>query len=278
MLFDQICELPEYYVTRTEIGILEAQAAEIGRAVGAGATIIEYGCGSSLKIRTLLDALIDPAGYIAVDISREHLRKTAQGIAADYPGLKVGGICADFTDDFSVPHDIGMPMDRIVGFFPGSTLGNQRPGEALEFLKGVRRQVGDHGGLLIGVDLRKNLDVLHAAYNDSAGVTAAFNLNLLIRIKRELGADLDVEAFAHEAFFNKKKSRIEMHLKCLRAQEIKIDGQVFAFAEGETIHTENSHKYDLAEFKDFVRPAGFDVTAVWTDDQELFSVQYLEAI
>lgn len=278
VLFDEICELPEYYVTRTEIGILQANAKEIGEAIEPRATIIEYGCGSSLKIRSLLDALIDPAGYVAIDISREHLRNTAVGIANDYPDLHVGAICADFTSEFAVPDDTAMPIERTVGFFPGSTLGNQRPGEAQEFLAGVRRQIGDDGGLLIGVDLRKNVDRLHAAYNDSAGVTAAFNLNLLTRIKRELGAELDVSGFVHDAFFNAKKSRVEMHLKSLSAQTITIDDHVFEFAAGETIHTENSHKYDLTEFADFVKPAGFTVASVWTDDKTLFSVQYLKAI
>ena len=275
-LFDQICELEEYYVTRTELAIMRQFGSQIGERIGPRARIIEYGCGSSLKIRALLDALIEPSSYVAIDISREHLRATAEEIAVDYPALEVGGVCADFTAKLDLPDDAS-GGGRVVGFFPGSTIGNQTPDEARAFLQGVRAEVGDSGGLLIGVDLEKDVEILNAAYDDRAGVTAAFNINLLHRMKRELGAVLNVDGFEHVALFNADKKRVEMHLRATSPQTIILDGNSFSFAEGETIHTENSHKYSLDNFAALAEQTGFAVVAAWTDPDELFSVQFLEA-
>ena len=276
-LFDQICATPEYYVTRTEIALMEERADEIAALSGPAAKIIEYGCGSSVKIRALLDALVDPAIYIAIDISREHLRGTVMGIAADYPQLQVGAICADFTNGIALREDSFTQGNRILGFFPGSTIGNQTPSEAAVFLSRVRGQVGDNGALLIGVDLKKDPDILNAAYSDKQGITAAFNLNLLHRMKRELDADIDINAFEHAAFYNAEIGRVEMHLKAARPVTVRVAEHAFSFAAGETVHTENSYKFEISEFQALASAAGFRTSAAWTDDQRLFSIHFLEA-
>jgi dimethylhistidine N-methyltransferase len=276
-LFDKICDLDEYYVTRTELFLLNTHGEEIGSCIGPRARIIEYGCGSSLKIRALLDALNDPTDYVAIDISREHLRMTAEGIAVDYPSLSVGAVCADFSMRLDLPERQESSAGRTVAFFPGSTIGNQIPSEAREFLVRVRQEIGDEGGLLIGVDLEKDEPTLRAAYNDQAGVTGAFNLNLLHRMKRELGAELTVENFIHDAPYNPDERRIEMHLRSLCRQTIRLGADEFQFEEDETIHTENSHKYSLERFAKMAEDTGFRVKSVWIDPQQLFSVQYLEA-
>jgi dimethylhistidine N-methyltransferase len=277
-IFDQICEAPEYYVTRTEIALLGAIQAEINELVAPGSIVVEYGCGSSLKIRALLSALPNPAEYIAIDISKSHLIATAIEIAADYPDIRVGAICADFSDALEWPEQANPEGADRLAFFPGSTIGNQTPDEAIEFLKRVRNMVGDDGNLLIGVDLKKNTDVLNRAYNDAAGYTADFNLNLLHRMRAELNADLDISAFAHNAFYNEEIGRIEMHLVSQVEQVVRIDGQEFSFSNSESIHTESSYKYSKTDFAELAEKSGFGVVKTWSDAEDLFSIHYLKAI
>lgn len=273
-IFDQICALPEYYPTRTETELMRAKAAEMSAAIGPMAQVLEYGCGSIEKVRVLLDALDNPASYIAVDISREHLRTAAEMLARDYPSIEVHAICTDFSQPFDVPPT--QPGQRRVAFFPGSTIGNFEPLTAKEFLSRIAVHVGPGGGLLIGADRKKDEAILHAAYNDAAGVTAAFNLNLLTRINAELGGDFNVDRFRHEALYNAADGRIEMHLVSLRNQAVQIGDHRFSFKEGETIHTENSHKYEIEEFQSLAGEAGFVSRAVWSDADDLFSIHYVE--
>ncbi len=274
-LFNAICETEEYYVTRTETALMAEIAPEIAALAGPGRVVVEYGCGSSLKIDILLNLLDSPAEFLGIDISGEHLRQTVIEIARDHPEVRVGGLCADFSGGLELPNEVG--EGRLLAFFPGSTIGNQTPAEAEEFLHDVRATVGDDGEMLIGVDLRKSPDILNPAYNDAAGYTAEFNLNLLHRMVNELGADLEIESFRHKAFFNEVESRIEMHLESLKAQTIAVGGQSFDFAEGEKIHTENSYKYSVEDFGALAGRAGFDVRKTWTDRDQLFSVHYLQA-
>ncbi len=272
-LFDEICQLDEYYPTRTELGILEHDKQAMARAVGANCHLVEFGSGSSIKVRTLMKALEAPKGYVPIDISRDHLLQSATSFSADFPDIPVTAICADYTSDFSLP-DIA--DGHYVGFYPGSTIGNFTPDEALAFLSRVRHKL-DGGGLLIGVDLVKDLPVLNAAYDDAKGVTARFNKNILARSNRELGTGFDLAAFDHSAFFNPQDNRIEMHLVSNRDQLIGVADQTFSFAKGETIHTENSYKYTLQSFRDLATSAGFRPAHAWTDPQDLFSVHYLSA-
>jgi dimethylhistidine N-methyltransferase len=272
-LFDQICELPEYYLTRAELQILQSHAADMAGALGPCCRVIEYGSGSSLKTRLLLDALQNPAAYIPLDISREHLLDAAVRLSASYPALKVLPVCADYTRPFMVPECDGAV--RTVVYFPGSTIGNFEPHDARAFLRSAAAQCGGGGALLIGVDLKKDPGILHAAYNDAARVTAEFNLNLLHRINRELDGTFAVDRFAHYAFYNPRLGRIEMHLVSQSAQSADAGGSTFHFREGETIFTESSHKYTLEEFESLARWAGWTVQNVWTDSRRLFSVQYL---
>jgi len=274
-LFDAICELPEYYLTRTEMGILESCTREVARLAGADCTLIELGSGASKKIRLLLEAL-RPRHYLGIDISREFLRESVQRLAHDYPWLEVHAACADFAQDFDLPDPAG--SGRRLVFFPGSTIGNFDPHEALAFLQRVRRLVQPDGALVIGVDLKKDPTVLHAAYNDGQGITAAFNLNLLERLRTELGAELDPKTFRHRAFYDATHGRIEMHLVSRRAQEIRVLGRRFQFEPGESIHTENSYKYSVAEFHALARRAGLQPRQVWLDAAHLFSVHYLNVI
>ena len=275
-LFQQICELPEYYPTRTETALLSDCADEIAAAIGPRCRLIEYGTGSSEKMRILLDALELPSAFVSVDISPEHLLQATSALARDHPELDVHAVCADFTKPFAVPFSTSEFAGRSVTFFPGSSLGNFHHHEAVEFLRNTANVVGPGGGLVIGIDLKKDVDTLNAAYNDSAGITAAFNLNLLVRINCELGGTFDVDAFAHHAFYNEEKGRIEMHIVSREEQTVGIGGKEIHFSEGETIHTENSYKYDIAEFQDLARKAGFGSARVWTDPGHLFSVHYLE--
>ncbi len=268
-LFDRICELPEYYPTRTELGLLERYGREMAECIGAGAEIIEFGAGSSRKVRLLLDALRAPRRFVPIDISAEHLHEAAARLRADYPALEVLPIAADFTRRLLLPAAAG----PRVGFFPGSSIGNFTPDDALAFLR--RTAAVLERGLLIGVDLVKNPARLHAAYNDAAGVTAAFNLNLLARANRELGADFDLAAFDHHAFYEPRQRRIEMHLVSRRAQTVRVCGQTFGFDEGESLHTENSYKYTIEQFRALARDAGWRPAAVWVDDERLFSVHWL---
>jgi len=272
-LFDRICTLPEYYPTRAETGILRHNAAAVAAALPPQAVLVEYGSGASVKVRLLLDALERPAAYVPIDISRQHLLAAASVLAFDYPALAVMPVCADFTRFPALPPAL-LPGPRV-GFFPGSTIGNFHPADATRLLRRFRRQLGPHGSLLIGVDLKKDPAILHAAYNDAAGVTAAFNRNLLARANRELSASFDIEAFAHDAFWNAPAGRIEMHLRSTVAQKVLVAGRSFRFTAGETIHTENSYKYTLDEFRACAVAAGFAPAAVWTDPAGLFSVHLL---
>ncbi|MBC5766003.1 L-histidine N(alpha)-methyltransferase [Ramlibacter sp. GTP1] len=274
-LFDAICELPEYYPTRTEIGILTQCAGEVAQLAGPRAEIVEFGAGSLLKIRLLLDAMKEPARYMPVDISGDHLAGSAAALRRDYPGLDVHPVVGDYTQRVLLP----VPRaggGRRIGFFPGSTIGNFTPREAVHFLE-VAGQVLRGGALLLGADLVKDPAVLHAAYNDSAGVTAAFNLNLLARANRELGADFALDQWAHYAFYEPRQQRIEMHLVSRRAQQVTVCGQRFDFAEGEALHTENSYKFTIEGLRALAMEAGFRPGPVWCDARQLFSVHWLYA-
>ncbi|MEJ2382281.1 MAG: L-histidine N(alpha)-methyltransferase [Gammaproteobacteria bacterium] len=272
-LFDRICEQPEYYPTRTEIGILDQCAADIAALAGPGTVLVELGSGASRKVRLLLDAL-RPAAYVGVDISRDFLLHSTARLAQDYPWLPVHACCADFSRGLSLPA-LEPDARRKLAFYPGSSIGNFEPAAAGAFLRQLRRMLLPDGALLIGVDLKKDPAVLDAAYNDAGGVTAEFNLNLLHRIRRELDAALDVGAFRHRAFYNAAQGRVEMHLRSDRDQEIRINGRRFCLRTGETIHTENSYKYALEEFRRLAGQAGFRPLQAWTDPRELFSVHYL---
>jgi dimethylhistidine N-methyltransferase len=274
--FNRICETPEYYVTRTELGMLDDLGSEIAALAGPAASVIEFGCGSADKIRRLLASLDAPADYVAIDISREHLLASAEEIAIENPDVNVSAICADFSEDFVLPDEFCDGSGRRLAFFPGSTIGNQTPEEAEQFLRLVRDTVGAGGALLIGVDLKKDEARLNAAYNDAAGETAGFNLNLLHRMRGELDAEIDPASFDHRAFYNATLGRIEMHLVSRGAQQVRVDGHSFAFADGETIHTECSYKYEIEEFAALARRAGFQVRRSWTDADHLFSIHFLE--
>lgn len=276
--FDRICALPEYYPTRTELHILATHAADIAAKIGPGADIIEFGAGSLTKIRLLLDALDGtqaPARYLPIDISGEHLARAAAELQSAYPHLAIQPIVGDYTAPSMWADAVGQG-GRRVGFFPGSTLGNFHPDEAHAFLTSAA-QLLRGGGLLLGVDLVKDPARLHAAYNDGEGVTAAFNLNLLHRANRELGADFDPAGFAHYAFYQPDQQRIEMHLVSQRAQTVQISGRRFVFDEGDSIHTESSYKYTVAGLRRLAVSVGFRPGAVWVDKDGLFSVHWLQA-
>lgn len=247
-------------------------AAEMAERLGSACLMIEYGSGSSVKTRSLLRYLQRPTAYVPVDISGEHLHKSTANLARRFPNVEVRPVIADFTRPFALPR-LDTPYSRRVVYFPGSTIGNFTPVEALGVLRGIAALCGPGGGLLIGIDLKKDPTVLNAAYNDAAGVTAAFNRNLLVRINRELGADFELEAFRHRAHYNPGPGRVEMHLESLREQTVEIDGQFIRFRRGETIHTENSHKYTVEEFASLAGKAGFLSEAGWTDEQGYFGVQ-----
>lgn len=277
-LFDRICDLPEYYLTRTEQMILAEHAREIAEWIGPAAEIVEFGAGSLKKIRTLLDAFDDdqsPARYLPIDISGEHIASAASQLKALYPQLLVQPIIGDYTASLTLPHT-DIRVGQRVGFFPGSTLGNFHPEEALAFLRSAAEMLRG-GSLLIGIDLIKDPSTLHAAYNDSQGVTAAFNLNVLRRANNELGANFDIDKFNHHAIYHPVLQRIEMHLISRCEQTVCIDGQRFLFREGETIHTESSYKYTIDGFRSLATKVGFRAGPVWTDQQGLFSVHWLHA-
>jgi dimethylhistidine N-methyltransferase len=272
-LFDQICHLPEYYPTRTEQAIMDTYVGEMVALLGTGVLLIEYGSGSSQKTRTLLNHLPWPAGYVPIDISREHLQQSAAEIALTYLGLEVLPVCADYEKGYQIPEP-SQPASRRVVYYPGSTIGNFHPAEAVAFLKQMRARCGQECELLIGVDLKKDPAILHRAYNDSAGVTAAFNLNILTRLNREFGANFDLAQFRHEAFYNDVEGRIEMHLVSRRDQMVRVNGRTISLGAGERIWTESSYKYTVAEFARLVSQAGFQLKQVWTDSRHWFSVQY----
>ena len=271
-LFDAITRLPEYYPTRTEIALLRRHGHEMARLLGHDSLLVELGSGSDVKIRVLLDAL-RPRAYMPLDISREHLWRSAYAIAADHPALAVHAVCTDYTRAFALPEAVrGL---RRAAFFPGSSIGNFEPAQAARLLRAIGALLGPGGRLLVGVDLKKDPARLHAAYNDEAGVTARFNLNLLERMRSELGAEIDVDGFRHHAFYNPDAGRIEMHLVATRAQAIAVNGHRFAFAADEGIHTENSYKFSVAEFGALSAAAGFQTLHVWQDEEGLFSVHGL---
>jgi dimethylhistidine N-methyltransferase len=272
-LFDQITELPEYYPTRTETALLRAHAAEFAELIGPHASLVEFGSGSSTKVRILLDALETPSAYVPIDISRDHLIESAKGLADAYPDLMVVPVAADYTQPLELP-DIPSEVVRI-GFFPGSTIGNFTYSEAVDFLRTAATELGTDNGLLIGVDLKKDVNILRAAYNDAAGVTAEFNLNIMRHINRELGADFDLDGFTHDARWQNDEGRIEMHLVSKGKQTVTVDGQAFEFADGESIHTEDSHKYTVEGFHALAAEAGWRAFRHWTDADELFSIHYL---
>lgn len=273
-LFDRICELPEYYPTRTELGILERCVGEMAELAGAGAEIVEFGAGSLRKVRLLLQAFEAPARYVPIDISGEHLRDAAAILRREFPRLAVQPEVADYTQPLALPAWPG--GGRRIGFFPGSTIGNFTPEEALHFLEGAARMLRG-GALILGADLVKDPQVLHAAYNDAEGVTAAFNLNLLERANRELGANFQAARFAHYAFYNAPLQRIEMHLVSRERQSVTLCGERFFLEEGETLHTENSCKFTIAGLRELATRAGFRPGPVWTDPERLFSVHWLHA-
>jgi L-histidine Nalpha-methyltransferase len=276
-LFDAITELEEYYPTRTELSILQRHAPAMARQLGPDCALIEYGSGSSLKIRLLLDALDGLEGvatYVPIDISGEHLLRSAGDVALDYPRLRVEPVVGDFTQHVQLPSSIEDSARRLV-YFPGSTIGNLVPDEAVTLLRGIVNLVGPEGGALIGVDLEKPRDVIESAYNDAAGVTAEFNLNMLRRINRELDGDFDIGAFEHCAYFNDEHHRVEMHLVSQRAQVARIADRTFSFEAGESIRTEYSHKYTPERFEALARQAGLTIRQQWTDDRDWFGVFYL---
>lgn len=272
-LFEAITRQPEYYPTRTEIGILDARGAEIAAMLPAHANLVEFGSGSTAKVRRLLIHLTDLAAYVPVDVSESFLRSEADALAADFPNLAIAPVAADFTRAFTLPN--GLSHGAVAGFFPGSTIGNFEPPQAAHLLAHFGRVLGRGATLIIGVDLVKDKAVLDAAYDDASGITAAFNRNLLVRINRELGADIDVAAFTHRAFFDEAASRIEMHLVSRVAQIVTVAGKSFAFAAGESIHTENSYKYTIDGFRSLAAEAGWTPRAVWTDSDALFSIHAL---
>lgn len=273
-LFEQICELPEYYQTRTEMALLTHHAGEITALMGDNVEILEFGAGSLRKVRILLDAGPNITAYTPLDISGDYLGEVARTLACEYPALTLRPLVADFTAPVEIPPLAGNP--RRAGFFPGSTIGNFRPDAAMALLRRMRASL-DGGGLLIGVDLVKDPARLHAAYNDAAGITALFNKNLMARANRELGADFDIGAFAHYAPYNAGAHRIEMYLVSLKRQSVTIGSERFDFAAGEPVHTEDSHKYTIESFREMAAKAGFNPRAVWTDEERLFSMHWLES-
>ena len=268
-LFARICRLPEYYLTRAELALTRRHLRAIARFAGRGCELVEFGSGESLKTRLLLRTL-RPRRYVPIDISPAALEDAAQRLRREFPWLEI----APLLGDFSRPLDLKVPRESAVVYFPGSTIGNLTPEEAHAFLAMSR---GVAAKMLVGVDLKKDPVVLHAAYNDSRGVTAAFNLNVLARINRELGADFDLKGFRHYAFYNPGAGRIEMHLVALRAQVVRLGRHRFRFGTGETIHTENSYKYSIDEFQSMAQRAGFEAGSVWTDQRELFALHGLTA-
>jgi dimethylhistidine N-methyltransferase len=268
-LFEAICQTPEYYPTRVETALLAEIADELAEGLAPGAALVEFGSGASDKTRLILDAAPSIGVYVPIDISVEALAAAAARIAAAYPKLQVAPIAADFTQPLRHAAVAGAPA--VLGFFPGSTIGNFTAVEARGFLAGAHALLGPHASFLIGVDLVKDLDVLRAAYNDAAGVTAAFNLNVLARMNRELGGDFRLDRFAHRAIWNAGLSRIEMHLESLEGQTVRVAGQAFQFAKGETLHTENSHKFTVASFTALASSAGWRVKSLWTTHDKAFA-------
>jgi len=273
-LFDEICDLPEYYPTRTELGIMRDYAADMAAELGPRPVIVEYGSGSSVKTRVLLDELPNADAYIPIDISGEHLLNAARDLQDRYPALSVLPVCADYTRPLTLASIPKHDTSRNVAYFPGSTIGNMEPAAASAFLRSIRATCGRESRLLIGLDLKKEPSTIHAAYNDAAGVTAAFNLNVLRRLNSECGSNFELDAFCHYAFYNPTLGRVEMHLVSMERQHVSFPGGgSIYFEEGETIHTENCYKYTLQEFADLAAGVGYRCENVWLDEQNWFSVQ-----
>jgi L-histidine Nalpha-methyltransferase len=272
-LFRKICELPEYYITRTEIDILDRHRAEIASQLGPNIELIGLGTGAGTKTRILIEALERPAAYIPVDISEKQLRKSTALFGKIFPDLEILPVCADYLQPVVLPSPRHKPARNVV-YFPGSTIGNFEPNEALEFLRRIANVSGRGGGLLIGVDLQKDQSVIEAAYNDNARVTAQFNLNLLARLNREIGADFDLSQWRHRAIYNSEAGRIEMYLISTTDQTVHIGAREFHFRAGEKILTEHSYKHTPEGFIALARQAGFDFVKLWTDDARLFGVFY----
>ncbi len=268
-LFEEITRLPEYYPTSTETTLMHQHAADIARAVGVGRTLVELGAGNCQKARTLC-RLVQPACFVGVDISADFLQAAVQGLRDDFPGLDARAVGGDMTQGVALPDDI--PRTGRLVFYPGSSIGNFDPPHALDLLTHMRELIDDDGGLLIGIDLPKDVDVLEAAYDDAAGVTAAFNRNVLRHVNRLIGSDFDVEQWQHRAFFNQGESRIEMHLEAMADFDVHWPGGGRRFDQGERIHTENSYKYPLRVFTDMLERAGFSQAQAWTDDRGWFAV------
>jgi dimethylhistidine N-methyltransferase len=275
-LFEAICELPEYYPTRTELALMRDHAADMAAQLGEGGLLIEFGSGASVKTEVLLRTT-RPAAYVPVDIAADALQASTARLAADFPQLPIIAVCADYMQPLHVPALERIKASRRVIYFPGSTIGNLTPAEAQAFLIRARELSGKNGAMLIGVDLKKDASLLHAAYNDAQGVTAEFNLNLLRRINRELAADFDLDQFRHVAFYNVVAGRIEMHLESLREQTVTISGRTFVFGAGERMHTESSCKYSVSEFQRLAQASGFRPEQVWVDAEHLFAVHLLQA-
>ncbi|MCU0684459.1 MAG: L-histidine N(alpha)-methyltransferase [Polyangiaceae bacterium] len=274
-LFEQICALDEYYPTRTEIGILRAQAGDIAERLGPHCRLVEFGSGSSAKTHVLLDALKSPSAYVPIDISPSALEGAAEELSRRYPGLAIEPLCTDFTRPLSLG-PARPDARRTAVFFPGSTVGNFEPAEARALLAQMAGLAGRGGGVLVGIDLKKDPALLHAAYNDRRGVTAAFNRNALVRLNREFGGTFPVEGFAHYAFYNPGEGRIEMHLVSDARRRVEVAGQSFSFEEGESIVTEYSHKYSVAGFRQLAASVGLGLREVWVDSRRHFAVLYLE--
>jgi dimethylhistidine N-methyltransferase len=277
VLFDSICDLPEYYLTRTELGIMEARAGEMAQLIGPQAALIEFGSGTSLKTRLLLDRLVAPVAYVPVDIAREHLIEAANSLGRDYPTLPIVPVCADFTQPFELPRWIATAQRRVV-YFPGSTIGNFSRDAARALLASMHKLIGPNGAVLIGFDMKKDPQVLERAYNDSAGVTAQFNLNALRHLNSELGTNFNIDAFEHRAVWVEEHSRIEMHLVSKREQSVTIAGTRIAIGKDEHIRTEYCHKHTLDSFADLAASTHLLATRTWTDAEQKFSVQLLEPV
>jgi dimethylhistidine N-methyltransferase len=273
-LFDEITRLPEYYPTETELGIMRAHVDEIASLVGKHASLIEFGSGSSLKTRVLLEHMDELAVYVPVDISEDHLLESARQLRTEFPGLEVLPVVADFTQEFQLPSPTIMPVRNVV-YFPGSTIGNFTHEAAHELLKVMHHEAGEGGALLIGVDLQKDPEIIRRAYNDNAGVTAKFNLNMLRHLNREFDTDFDLDAFEHSAEYNEEEGRVEVRLVSDQEQEVTVGDTSFSIDKDEAILTEYSHKYTLEGFAGMAKAAGFKVERVWMDAERLFSVQFL---
>lgn len=270
-LFDAICELPEYYISRTENNLLQSHSSDIANLIDSSALLIELGSGSCQKVRNFLGTLNNTA-YMPIDISKNHLWRAVKTLSHDFPTIPIHAVCLDYSHNIEIPYEA--PEQKKIFFFPGSSISNFEPESVLNFLTRLATLAKPNGGLLIGVDLQKPAELLHAAYNDSKGVTAAFNKNILQRLNRELNANFELNQFSHHAFYNEKQHRIEMHLVSEKNQDVKIGTHLFHFKKQESIHTENSYKYTIEQFQQIAQQAGFNPQKFWTDKNQLFSIHY----